>query len=227
MSPSALFQVDDLVPAAPAGGWPGGLSLRMSAGERLAIVGPAGAGKSALLRAAALLTPPAAGRVWFAGADLTRLRPDALRAVRRRLPYIGGDPVRGFPPNVTVAQALLEPLEIHRLGTAAERQARLTEAAGGLRLNLALLARPLRTLSAGLRQRVAVARGLVLQPELLITDGIGDVLEPAAAGPLLELVSEWCRTHGLAWLWSTRQDDLAVRFADRALRLESGRLLPA
>lgn len=228
---AALLRVEALDLPAPASPSPAppllNVSFQVAAAEHVAIVGPPAAGKSALLRAAALLAPAAAGRVWFGQAELTRLKPAELRGYRRRLPFIGGDPARAFPPKVTVAQALLEPLEIHRLGTPAERQARLTETVAGLGLNPSLLTRTLPALSVSLRQRVALARGLVLGPELLITDGICDVLEPAAAGPLLERLAAWNRAHGLAWLWSTREPALAARFADRVLRLEAGRLLPA
>lgn len=203
------------------------VTLDLAVAEQVAIVGARGAGPTALLRAITLLPPPAAGRVIFAGLDLTRQRPAELRALRRRLPFVGGDPTRAFPPRITVAQALLEPLQIHRQGPSAERQARLTETLAGLGLNPGLLDRPVAALSLGLRQAVAIARALVLQPELLVSEGVVDSLEPAAAGPLLDRIAAWSRARGLAWLWSTADLALAASRADRVLRWEAGQLRPA
>jgi ABC-type glutathione transport system ATPase component len=231
MPGSVLLHVDGLTPAAlqPSGPPPpfANLSWHVAPAEQVAVLGPAGAGKSTLLRATALLRPLAAGRVLFDGQDLARLKPAELRAARRRLPLVGGDPMRQFLPRITVAEALQEPLHIHQLGTPPERAARAAEALGYFGLNPGLLGRPVQMLSAGLRQAVALARGLILQPQLLLTDEIVDHLEPAAAAPLLERLAALCRTQGRAWVWTTSDAALAARFADRVMRLEAGRLAPA
>jgi ABC-type glutathione transport system ATPase component len=234
MSSGALLVVEGLAPspravASPAPQSPRlvNLSFQVAPAEQVAVLGARGAGKSTLLRAIAVLQPPAAGRVLFDGLDLTRLRPGQLRAVRRRLPFVGGDPARQFAPRATVAEALAEPLHIHRLGTPAERPARAAEALAQFGLNPGLLGRPVHELSAGLRQVIVLARALILRPQLLLADEIIDHLEPAAAAPLLERLAALCRARALAWVWTTSDPALARRFADRVLLLEAGRLSPA
>jgi peptide/nickel transport system ATP-binding protein len=199
----------------------------MAEGEHVAVVGEPGAGQTSLLRAAAILEKPDAGKVYFEGRDLTRLWGRPLRALRQRLQFVGGDPMRTLPPRYTVEQTLLEPLQIHRLGPAEEQHARMLGVAELFRLNPLLLTRKVSMLSAAMRQRVALARALVLQPRLLICDDPTGRLEPAAARPLLEMTARACRSRRerIAWLWTTSDPALARAFADRVLRFEDGHLV--
>lgn len=230
MPGSALLRVDGLTPAArsPSNSPPpfANLTWQVAPAEQVAVLGRRGAGKTTLLRSAALLPPPAAGQVIFAGQDLARLKPAELRALRRRMPFVGGDPRQQFPPRASVAEAVVEALAIHRIGTPADRLERAAALLAELGLNPALLNRPVQALSAGLRQALALARALILEPQLLLTDEIVDHLEPAAAGPLLERLAGLARARGLAWVWTGTDPALAARFADRVLCLEAGRLEP-
>jgi ABC-type glutathione transport system ATPase component len=205
------------------------VSFSVAAGERVAIVGQPGAGKTALLRTVAFLQRPAAGRVYFEGGDVGRLGGADLRRLRQRLQYVGGDPRYLLLPDQTVSQALLEPLQIHALGTPSERHARCEAAASLLGVSRLLLERKSNLISPALRQRVALARALTLQPRLLLCDELIDRLEGAAARPLLELVAHACRAlpEPAAWVWTTSNDELARAFSDRVLHLEAGRLEPA
>jgi peptide/nickel transport system ATP-binding protein len=205
------------------------ISFAVAAGERVAILGQPGAGKTALLRTVAFLQRPEAGRVYFEGNDLGRQGEAALRRLRQRLQYVGGDPRYLLLLDQTVSQALLEPLQIHALGTPAERHTRAEAAASLMGVNRLLLERKAGQISPALRQRVALARALTLQPRLLLCDELIDRVEAAAARPLLELVAHACRSlpEPAAWVWTTSDSELARAFSDRVLRLEAGRLEPA
>lgn len=204
-----------------------GLSFELRPGEHVALLGARGSGKTTLLRSVALIQKPAAGRVFFEAEDLTRLPESKLRGRRRSFQFTGGHPARALWVSATVAQAMREPLHIHRLGSAAEQEARAVAALQLFDFPLWLLNRPISSLSVALRQRLVLARALVLQPRLLLTDEVIDHLEPAAAVPLLERLSDLCRRHDLTWLWSTSSAALARRFSDRVLVLEDGRLRDA
>jgi ABC-type glutathione transport system ATPase component len=221
LTPAAARSVSGAPPALSR------LSLQLNHGEQVALVGAAGSGKTALLRALAVIHKPAAGTVEFEGADLLKLPDHKIRALRRRFQYVGGQPTRSLPPRQTVAEALREPLDVHRLGSAREREAQVEAALAAWGLNRWLLKRSIGSLSSTLRQRVALARALLLKPRLLICDEVIDHLEPAAAQPLLRDLSAQCRAQGTGWLWSTRDASRARAFADRVLRLEGGQLLPA
>jgi ABC-type glutathione transport system ATPase component len=201
------------------------ISLSLAAGEHMAIWAEPGAHKL-LLRTVAMLERPDAGRIYFEGEDLTRLSDAALRRLRQRLQYVGGDPRYLLPLDYTVANTLLEPLQIHALGTPSEQRARIEAAADLLGVSRLLLDRKSKSLSPGLRQRVALARAFTLKPRLLLCDELIDRLEPAAARPLLETVAHACRAmpEPAAWLWTTSDRELAQAFSDRVVCLENGRL---
>lgn len=203
------------------------ISLAVESGECVAIMGAPGSGKTTLLRAVALIQKLDAGRIYFEGQEITSLWGGRLRALRQRLQFVGGDPMRSLPPRYTLEQILLEPLRIHHRGSASEQHARAAALADRLELNPWLLGRTVSGLSATMRQRVALARALTLQPRLLVCDELTDRLEPAAARPLLSAVARACRADGepIAWLWATTDRAAAHAFADRVLRLENGQLV--
>ena len=203
-----------------------GVSFSVAAGERVAILGQPGAGKTALLRTVALLQRPERGRICFEGRDIGRLAGSALRRLRQRLQYVGGDPRYLLPLTQTVGKALLEPLQIHALGTPLEQQARIEAAANLMGVNRLLLERKASLISPALRLRVALARALTLQPRLLLCDELIERLEGAVARPLLEMVAHACRAlpEPAAWVWTTSDGELARAFSDRVLYLEAGRL---
>lgn len=201
-----------------------GIDFELRPRERVVLLGAHGSGKTTLLRSVALLQRPAAGRVFFEAEELTRLSESRLRGLRRSFQFTGGHPARTLWATATVAQTVREPLQIHRLGNAAEQEARVAEVLQLFDLNPWLFNRRIASLSLALRQRVVLARALVLKPRLLLTDEVIDHLEPAAAVPLLECLSDLCRRSDLTWLWSTSNAALARRFSDRVLTLEGGRL---
>ena len=229
MSVTPLLQLENLRQA--VGGRASGtlfdsVSFTIAVGEHVAIVGQRGVGKTQLARAVALIQRPDGGRVLLDGQDVTRAWGGRLRSLRRTIQYVGGDARRSLSPNLALARILAEPLEVHRLGSAAERQALVAAAANGWQLNSFLLSQRANALSTALCRRVSLARALLLQPRLLVCDGIADRLEPAAVRPLLQQVAQTCRAANTAWLWTTTQRDLAHAFADRVLLLENGRLRP-
>ncbi len=214
----AVKNFDGALPRAP-------FSVTITVGEQVALLGARGAGKTAVARALALIQTPAGGRVLFAGREITRLGGGQLRALRRELQFVGGHPLRILPPRVTVRAALLEPLQIHWRGSAAEQRARVEALAAHMELNPLLLDRRATALSSALRQRVAVARALGLHPRLLICDELADHLDPAAVRPLLARLAHICRAEAITWLWTTTDPALAAEFSDRVVRLESGQLV--
>jgi peptide/nickel transport system ATP-binding protein len=203
------------------------VSFDVAEGAHVAVVGAPGSGKTALARAVALLEKSRGGKVYLEGRDITRLWGGQLRALRQRLQFVGGDPMRTLPPHYTVEQTLIEPLQIHRLGSADEQRARVTAVSEWFRLNPLLLTRKVSMLSAAMRQRVALARALTLHPRLLVCDELTDRLEPSAAQPLLAMVARACRASRgpIAWLWTTSDRALARAFADTVLLLEDGQLV--
>ncbi len=202
-----------------------GVSLRVEPGERVAVVGPSGAGKTTLFRAINHTVPISSGTLHFAGQDVTRARGATLRHLRRRIAVIAQkhdlvDPLR-VHQNVTAGAlgdwGAARALRYLVWPTAAE----LAAAESALRaVGLAhkLHART-RTLSGGEQQRVAIARALVQAPSVIIADEPVASLDPHTAEQVLELLCGLAEQRGVALLCSLHQPELAARFFGRVVEI--------
>ncbi|NML27572.1 ABC transporter ATP-binding protein [Zoogloea dura] len=194
-----------------------GLSLHLSPGEYVAIVGESGVGKSTLLNLIAGLDRPDGGRLCLEGTDYSTLDEDALTVLRRdRLGFV----FQAFHvlPHLTVAQNVALPLWLQgQDARAAEAPAlRLLEAVG---LGGRAASWP-RELSGGEMQRVAIARALVHRPRLVLADEPTGNLDPANARRVLELLAGRIREAGAIGILVTHSLEAAAT-ADRVLRLTS------
>jgi len=195
----------------------GNVSLRLQAGEYVAIVGESGVGKSTLLNLIAGLDRPDAGRLSLDGDDYSRLDEDALTRLRRdKLGFV----FQAFHvlPHLTVRQNVALPLWLQGMaGDAADRPAQqLLDAVG---LGERAHSWP-RELSGGEMQRVAIARALVHKPRLVLADEPTGNLDPANGRKVLALLGERIRQAGAIGILVTHSPEAAAT-ADRVLHLTS------
>jgi len=204
-----------------------GVSLRVGAGELVALVGESGCGKSTLGQAALGLVEVDRGRVRFAGRDVTAARGAALRGLRRELQLVFQDPFESLDPRFSVRGTVEEPLLVHGVGgSAAERLERVTQALdrAGLRPPAAFLSRRPHELSGGQRQRVAIAASLVLEPRVLVADEPVSMLDVSVRADVLALLDA-LRADGLGILMITHDLSTAARCADRIVVMYLGRVV--
>jgi tungstate transport system ATP-binding protein len=190
--------------------------LEIPAGDVLALVGPVGAGKSTLLRLLAGLEAPTAGAVWFAGHRLGG--PAVPLAVRRRLTLVFQRPVL---LSGTVRANVEYGLRLRGLGRC---RAAVQEVLDRLGLG-PLAARPARALSGGETQLVALARALVLRPDVLLLDEPTNQLDPARVGLVEAVVGALHRERGMTVVWATHNLFQARRVARRVAFLLDGELV--
>nr|WP_241384833.1 ABC transporter ATP-binding protein [Rhodococcus sp. CH91] len=199
-----------------------GVRLTVRRGEVLGLVGESGSGKTTLGRAALGLVPASAGRVVFDGHDLGTLSAREIREIRRTVAVVQQDPAASLDPKLTVAASIREPLDVHRVGTAADRRRRVLDLLDAVRLPASLAGRFPHQLSGGQKQRVVLARALALGPRLLVADEPTSALDVSLQAEMLDLFTEIQRELGFACLFISH--DLAVvhRVADRVAVLHSG-----
>lgn len=202
-----------------------GVSFTLPAGQTLGLVGESGCGKSTLGRAILRLQEPDAGQVLLEGRDITVLAPAALAPERRRMQIIFQDPWASLNPRRTVGQAIREPLDVHRVGTPAERARQVTALLDTVGLPAAARDRYPHEFSGGQRQRVGIARALALDPALIIADEPVSALDVSVQSQVLNLIAELQRSRGISFLFISH--DLAViqHVSDRVAVMYLGRIV--
>ncbi|MFD6858850.1 dipeptide ABC transporter ATP-binding protein [Rhodococcus sp. NPDC060090] len=198
------------------------VDLVVHAGEVVGLVGESGSGKSTLGRVAIGLVQATSGRVSVEGHDLATISAAQLRTLRRDVAFVQQDPATSLDPRLSVGASVREPLDVHSVGTPAERRRRVLDLFDAVRLPAALTDRFPHQLSGGQRQRVALARALALAPRLLIADEPTSALDVSVQAEVLDLFAEIQRELGFACLFISH--DLAVvhQVADRVVVLQSG-----
>ncbi|MCU0902990.1 MAG: ABC transporter ATP-binding protein [Tabrizicola sp.] len=202
------------------------VSVDLPVGQTLAVVGESGSGKSTLARAITGLLPPTAGRITFAGrqlsADLAGRTKDDLREIQ--MIYQMAD--TAMNPRQTVGTIIGRPLEFYFGLKGAERDKRVQELLDQIEMGKGFAARYPAELSGGQKQRVCIARALAAKPRLIICDEVTSALDPLVADGILKLLLNLQAEAGVAYLFITHDlatvkaisDKIAVMFKGAVVR---------
>ena len=204
-----------------------GVTLEVRSGETLAVVGESGSGKTTLGRAALRLVRPTGGRILFRGEDVTNLSDSELSMFRRRAQGVFQDPYSSLDGFMSVAQILEEPLVIHGVGTAGERTEMIHDALRDVRMSPPeeMATKFPHMLSGGLRQRVGIARALILRPDFILADEPVSMIDASSRAEILYLMLELQRTYGIGFLYITHDIATARHFSDRIAVMYAGRVV--
>lgn len=210
------------------------VSLALGRGETLGLVGESGSGKSTVARMLLRLIEPTAGEITFrlsheGGAmetlDLLRVKPRALRRLRRKLAIVFQDPYAALDPRMTVRQSLAEPFRIHRERPPEGLEARLAAMLAEVGLEADALSRYPHAFSGGQRQRINIARALALGPELVVLDEPVSALDVSVGAQVINLLRDLQARRGLTCLFISHSMPLVRFLCHRVAVLQRGKLV--
>ncbi|MEV0230565.1 ABC transporter ATP-binding protein [Nonomuraea sp. NPDC050786] len=203
-----------------------GADLTVGPGETVGVVGESGCGKSTLAKVLVGLQRPTRGTVTFRGEDLWSLKEPERRAlIGSSIGMIFQDPSTALNRRLPVRQILRDPLNVHRRGTPAERDARVRELLDLVGLPSSAADALPSQLSGGQRQRVAVARALALEPELVVADEPTSALDVSVRAQILNLLLDLKERLGLALVFVSHDIQTVRRMSDRVITMYLGRIV--
>jgi oligopeptide transport system ATP-binding protein len=204
-----------------------GVSFDIRPGETLGLVGESGSGKSTTGYCILRLLDVTSGTVTFDGKDITRIRGESLRRLRRDMQVIFQDPLASLNPRMTVGEIIMEPMEVHGIGDRASRRAELTRLLDMVGLSAGAVERRAHEFSGGQCQRIGIARALALKPKLIICDEPVSALDISIQAQVLNLLKDIQRDFSLTYLFIAH--DLAVvrSISDHIAVMQRGKIVEA
>jgi oligopeptide/dipeptide ABC transporter ATP-binding protein len=202
-----------------------GVNFDVRRGETFGIIGESGSGKTTIGRALVFLLKPTAGAILHDGIDPQALPRREFQNHRRDYQIIFQDPNAALNPRMTVLSSVLEPLELARAGTRAERLARAHEAMDRVGLAQEIGERYPHQLSGGQKQRVVIARALTLRPKLIVCDEVVAALDMSIRGDVLNLFAELQRDLGLTYVFITHDLSVVSHISERIAVMYLGRFV--
>lgn len=185
-----------------------GVSFEINEGETLGVVGESGCGKSTLGRVILHLLDNTGGQILYRGEDITNVSQEKLSALRREMQIIFQDPFASLNPRMTVYQTIAEPMEIAKGYTKSQIQERVSEMMDTVGLAPRFVNSYPHELDGGRRQRIGIARALVLSPKFIVCDEPVSALDVSIQAQVLNLMLDIQEKFGLTYIFITH--DLSV-----------------
>ena len=202
-----------------------GVSFGIVRGETLGLVGESGCGKSTTGRAILQLYEPTAGKVIFDGQELTELKGEPLRKMRRRMQMIFQDPYASLNPRMTVGDIVGEPLVVHNIAKGKERRERVQELLRVVGLNPYFVNRYPHEFSGGQRQRIGVARALAVNPDFIVCDEPISALDVSIQAQIINLLEDLQAEFNLTYLFIAHDLSVVRHISDRIAVMYLGKIV--
>ncbi|OKK06288.1 peptide ABC transporter ATP-binding protein [Streptomyces sp. CB03234] len=203
-----------------------GVSFALDPGETLGIVGESGCGKSTVAKMLVSLERPTSGQILYKGEDITKLSGRALKAVRRNIQMVFQDPYTSLNPRMTVGDIIGEPYEIHpEVAPKGDRRRKVQELLDVVGLNPEYINRYPHQFSGGQRQRIGIARGLALQPEVIVADEPVSALDVSVQAQVINLMEKLQDEFGLSYVFIAHDLSIVRHISDRVGVMYLGRIV--
>lgn len=201
------------------------VSFSVSHGETLGLVGESGCGKSTTGKTILKLTEPSAGSIHLNGRDITALRHRAMLPYRRQMQIIFQDPYSSINPKLTAGSYVGEPLIVHGIARRGrDKEERVAELFRLVGLRPDQMRRFPHEFSGGQRQRLAVARALALEPELIVADECVSALDVSIQAAVINLMEDLQKELGIAYLFIAHDIGVVEHISHRVAVMYLGRL---
>jgi microcin C transport system ATP-binding protein len=201
-----------------------GVSIALKEGHTIGLVGESGSGKTTL-GLALLRLERSQGGIRFDGRDLQALNQREIRPLRRQMQIVFQDPFSSLSPRMSVGEIVGEGLEVHGIGTEAERTRMIDEALLEVGLDPAARQRYPHEFSGGQRQRISIARALVLKPRFIVLDEPTSALDMSVQAQIVDLLRDLQRRHKLAYLFISHDLKVVRALADEVVVLRHGKVV--
>ncbi len=202
------------------------VSFEVYPGETLGLVGESGCGKTTLGRSILRLNKVRAGQIIYDGTDVLSLSKEEMRELRKKMQIIFQDPYSSLNPRMTIGNAILEPMQVHKLfNSAKERKGRVVELLETVSLNADHYNRYPHEFSGGQRQRICIARALALEPEFIICDESVSALDVSIQAQVLNLLVDLREKLGLTYIFISHDLSVVKYMSDRMLVMNKGKIV--
>ena len=200
-----------------------GISFDVFEGETLGLVGESGCGKSTLGKVILQLERATKGSIFYKGKEITTLKGKDLRSLRKDIQLIFQDPYSSLHPRKIIGQAIIEPMEVHGIGSSKrQRKEKALELLSRVGLEASYFHRYPHQLSGGQRQRVGIARTIAMEPKLVICDESVSALDISVQAQVLNLLNELKEDFGFTYIFISHDLAVVKYMADQLLVMNKG-----
>lgn len=201
------------------------VSFLINKGETLGLVGESGCGKTTVGRAILRLHEPTSGEVIFKGQNIIELSRRKMKELRTKMQIVFQDPYSSLDPRMNVYQLIENSLRVNKIGSYKERLERVKDVMGVVGLEQRLLYSYPHELDGGRRQRIGIARALILEPEFIVMDEPVSTLDVCIQAQILNLLSELQKQMGISYLFISHNLSVVKHISDRIAVMYLGKIV--
>ena len=202
-----------------------GVSFTVAKRETLSLVGESGCGKTTTGKVVLRILEPTLGEIFFNGENVTSLNRKEIMKYRKKMMIIYQDPFGSLDPRMTVKHTIMEPMEVHKIGTRKQREEKVIELMKKVGLSPDYVNRYPHEFSGGQRQRIGIARALSTNPEFIVADEPVSALDVSIQAQIINILQNLQKEFGLTLLFISHDLSVVKHISDRVAVMYLGKIV--